>query len=57
MVKGKQVERFSVVPDEGALIRLLLSVPTEVFVGMVSKSGLPTKQARELCQRFKELKV
>ena len=57
MVKGKEADRFSVVPDEGELIRLLLGVPTEVFVSMVSKSGLPTKQARELCQRFKELKA
>lgn len=35
---------------------LVAKVPTEVFVGMVNKSGLPVPEARELCQMFKELK-
>lgn len=59
MVKQKQKDdhRFKVEFDEGEFITLLLAVPTEAFVGMVSKSGLPTKQARELCQMFKEMKA
>lgn len=35
---------------------LVVMVPTTAFVTMVSKSGLPTQEARQLCQAFKELK-
>lgn len=35
---------------------LVAKVPTEAFVGMVGKSGLPVPEARELCQMFKDLK-
>lgn len=35
---------------------LMRSIPEKVFVGMVSKSGMPTPEARELCQAFRELK-
>ncbi len=35
---------------------LVVMVPTTLFVNMVSKSGLPTQEARQLCQAFKELK-
>lgn len=42
--------------DELRIITLLRSIPTEVFVQMVSKSGLPTHEARELCKEFKDLK-
>ena len=41
--------------DESRLVDLLKNVPKEVFVGMVSRSGLPTDEARELCERFKRL--
>ncbi len=36
-------------------VDLVRSVPRDVFVRMVSKSGLPTDEARDLCQSFKEL--
>lgn len=35
---------------------LMLKIPTDLFVRMVGKSGLPTPEARELCQSFKDLK-
>jgi hypothetical protein len=36
--------------------QLMRGVPMDVFVRMVTKSGLPAREARELCQAFKELK-
>ena len=35
---------------------LVVRVPTGVFVAMVSKSGLPHSEARELCVAFKKLR-
>ncbi len=35
---------------------LVRAIPTGQFVRMVSKCGLPTPEARELCQAFKDLK-
>jgi hypothetical protein len=34
---------------------LMRVIPERNFVAMVSKSGLPAQQARELCLAFKEL--
>ncbi len=39
-----------------SLADLLRGVPVYVFVAMVSKSGLPTEDARDLCKAFKDLK-
>ncbi len=35
---------------------LVVMVPTTLFVTMVSKSGLPSQEARQLCKAFKEMK-
>lgn len=36
---------------------LIRKVPTDLFIRMVSKAGLPPDEARELCLVFKELKA
>ena len=36
--------------------KLVSRVPVEQFVRMVTKANLPSAEARELCQLFKELK-
>jgi len=41
--------------DEADILNLLARVPTEMFVGMATRA-LPTLEARQLCQAFKELK-
>ena len=43
-------------PDPEVILVLLRAIPTPVFVQMVSKAGLPTAQARELCDAFRRLK-
>lgn len=35
---------------------LVRAIPTDIFLRMVGKSGLPAAEARELCLAFKELK-
>ena len=42
--------------DADRIADLLKGVSTEAFVSMVTKSGLPPEQARELCVQFKRLK-
>jgi hypothetical protein len=42
--------------DNDRLADLLRCVPTEAFVSMVSRSGIPSGEARELCDQFKRLK-
>ncbi len=37
-------------------MELICDVPTEQFVRMVSKSGMPSDEARKLCEQFKEMK-
>ncbi len=34
---------------------LVRGVPVEQFIRMVTKSGLPAQEAKELCAAFKEL--
>ena len=41
--------------DESRLVDLIKTIPKDVFVGMVSRSGMPAVEARELCERFKRL--
>lgn len=41
--------------DESRLVDLIKGIPKDIFVGMVSRSGMPTQEARELCERFKRL--
>ena len=36
-------------------VQLMSSIPIDVFVRMVTKSGLPSPEARELCDAFKRL--
>lgn len=42
--------------DLARLCDLLSRLPTDGFVSMVSNSGLPRQEAREICEAFKKLK-
>jgi hypothetical protein len=42
--------------DLARLCDLLSRLPVDGFVGMVSNSGLPRKEARELCDAFRQMK-
>lgn len=35
---------------------LMTKIPVEQFDRMIAKSGLPTKEARELCREFRKIK-
>ena len=56
MVKPQTRKVLKAEADPDRLADLLRGVPTEVFVSMVSRSGMPGKEARELCEQFKRLK-
>lgn len=53
----KKHMRQPVMRSTPSILTLLRNVPTNVFVQMVTKSGIPAHQARELCKQFKELKA
>lgn len=56
MVKGKESQGRFQPPDNERIIELLKGVSKDAFIQMVTCSGLPAKQARELCMLFKDLK-
>lgn len=53
----QDLDRFERTEEaQNRLLTLIRQIPTEVFTAMASRSGLPTKESRELCLAFKALK-
>ena len=53
--KAKTKKKENNPNDSARLCDLLSRLPVDGFVLMVSSSGLPRKEARELCDAFKKL--
>jgi hypothetical protein len=55
-VKKKATKEKAEAKDQANLCDLLSRLPEDGFVAMVSNSGLPREEVRELCDAFRKLK-
>ena len=52
----REVRKEKVASSGSDFATLMKKVPAYVFAQMISRSGMPHNEARELCKVFKELK-
>lgn len=58
MARRKKIDDADRMMNSGrSFEELMRSIPVEQFIRMVAKSGLPTQEAREICNAFKEMKT